>query len=361
MRELRIQKNEAGQRLDKLLKKYLKEAPGSFIYKMLRKKNILLNDKKADGTEILQLQDSVKMYFSEETFQKMRGEGAVPSKGDGNAASKTASSLSRQDIGPILHGSGFSSLQKAAAALRKQIIYEDEEVLLISKPAGWLSQMDGSHAVSANECCLAYLMETGQLSDVQLNTFKPGIANRLDRNTSGLLIFGKTLPALQALSKLLNDRTLAKYYLCVVQGTIRKAEHIQGYLYKKTSGNQVLISRERGKEAAEIHTEYEPLSWNGHYTLLRVHLITGKTHQIRAHLASCGHPLLGDEKYGQHEVNQQLYEEYQLRGQLLHAYELHFPKNPEGNVLDHLADRHFFAPLPQPFTAFLEAEKLPLS
>lgn len=359
MRELKIQKNEAGQRLDKLLKKYLKEAPGSFIYKMLRKKNILLNDKKADGTEILQIQDSVKMYFSEETFQKMRGEDSVPSNREKATTNRTDSS-SRRDIDPILRGSGFSSRQKAAEALQKQIVYEDEDILLINKPAGWLSQMDGSHVISVNECCLAYLIETGQLDEVQLNTFKPGIANRLDRNTSGLLLFGKTLPALQELSRLLNNRTLAKYYLCVVQGTIHEAEHIRGYLHKKASGNQVMITKEQQGEGVEIQTEYVPLSWNGRYTLLRVHLITGKTHQIRAHLASCGHPLLGDEKYGQHDVNQRLYEKYRLRGQLLHAYELHFPERTGSGVLNYLADRHFYASVPQIFSAFAKAEQLQL-
>lgn len=365
MREINVSTNEAGQRLDKLLRKYLKNANTSFIYKMLRKKNIVLNDKKAEGKEILNLGDSVKMYFSEETFATMTGR-AGQNSGSAEANREAVASASAQTASAGKNSaqtrrgrsSGNSSERREKRAFdvekfRKHIVYEDENLLVLNKPSGWLSQSDGSGLPSVNERCLQYLMATGALTEAQLQTFKPGIANRLDRNTSGLILFGKTLPALQALAGLLRDRTMEKYYLAIVCGDIDHAQRIDGYLAKDERTNRVEIRPQPFPDAVEIHTAYEPLKRSTDYTVLKVHLITGKTHQIRAHLRAIGHPIIGDPKYGRKDANAYYRTHGGVKSQLLHARELHFPENLAG-PLRNLAGRTITADPPKEFRPFLK-------
>ncbi|MBO5372052.1 MAG: RluA family pseudouridine synthase [Lachnospiraceae bacterium] len=313
MREFSITKNEAGQRFDKYLKKLLCNATGSFIYKMLRKKNIVLNDKKADGTEKLQLNDNVKLYFSEETYLKFTSsieESAITDK------------LPKIDI----------------KHLPFQILYEDEDILIINKPSGMLSQKAKPEDISANEYILSYLLAANVLTADELKTFRPSICNRLDRNTSGILIAGKTLIGLQTMAEKLKSRDIQKYYRCIVEGEIREAKHIKGYLRKDEASNKVVIlTQPQTKEDKWIETEYVPIQNLHHATLLEVHLITGRTHQIRAHLASIGHPIMGDLKYGAKKQNS-------IRTQLLHAYRL---------VLED--EKEILAPLPKEFKRVLKA------
>lgn len=365
MREINVSTNEAGQRLDKLLRKYLKNANTSFIYKMLRKKNIVLNDKKAEGKEILNLGDSVKMYFSEETFATMTGRtGQNSGSAEANreaVASASAQTASAGKSSAQMHrgaSSGNSSERREKRAFdveefRKHIVYEDENLLVLNKPTGWLSQSDASGLPSVNERCLQYLMATGALTEAQLQTFKPGIANRLDRNTSGLILFGKTLPALQALAGLLRDRTMEKYYLAIVCGDIDHAQRIDGYLAKDEWTNRVEIRPQPFPDATEIHTAYEPLKRSTDYTVLKVHLITGKTHQIRAHLRAIGHPIIGDPKYGRKDANAYYRTHGGVKSQLLHAWELHFPETLDG-PLRNLAGQTITAEPPKEFRPFLK-------
>lgn len=400
MREINVSTNEAGQRLDKLLRKYLKNANTSFIYKMLRKKNIVLNDKKAEGKEILNLGDSVKMYFSEETFATMTGRMGQYSESaeknretSANATAQRTSTASDQATSAgkrsaQMHLNGASAGKSNAQAyrnespagkraqmrrgassgsapergdqrafdineFRKHIVYEDENLLVLNKPSGWLSQSDGSGLPSVNELCLQYLMTTGALTEAQLQTFKPGIANRLDRNTSGLILFGKTLPALQALAGLLRDRTMEKYYLAIVCGDIDHAQRIDGYLAKDERTNRVEIRPQPFPDAVEIHTAYEPLKRSADYTVLKVHLITGKTHQIRAHLRAIGHPIIGDPKYGRKDANAYYRTHGGVKSQFLHAWELHFPETLAG-PLRNLSGQTITAEPPKEFRPFLK-------
>ena len=189
MKEIIITSREAGQRLDKYLGKYLREAPKSFIYKMLRKKNITLNGKKADGSEKVQEQDVVRLYFAEDTLNKFTG---IKEKQD----------------------------RKIWPCRKLDIIYEDEQVCLINKPAGMLSQKAKPEDVSLVEYFIGYLLQSGQITEQELARFQPSVCNRLDRNTSGIVAAGKTMAGLQELSRLFHDRTMHKYYRCLVKGQI---------------------------------------------------------------------------------------------------------------------------------------------
>lgn len=330
MRKLVVSKNEAGQKLLKLLAKYLNGAPQSFLHKMLRKKNITLNGKKADGTELLTEADEVCLFLSEETisgFQKKE----EPSVGKNN--SKTDENRGKKNQPETLTGI--------------TIIYEDEDILLLNKPVGVLSQKASPEDVSLNEWVISYLLRTGKLKKEEMQTFRPGICNRLDRNTSGLITAGKSLLGLQTLSALLKERTVHKDYFCIVRGSVKDGTSLKGYLEKDEKTNKVTVGGKQSSEGAYIETEYTPVKTNGEFTLLKVRLITGKTHQIRAHLASVGHPLLGDVKYGDTNLNQRLRKQFGLKHHLLHAAYFTFPDNMQ--KLPRLAGKTFFAPVPQQF------------
>lgn len=296
MKEIVIRSNEAGQRFDKFLAKYMKQAPKSFFYKMLRKKNIVLNGKKAAGNEILAEGDTVKLFLSDETIAKFSGkEPAGEKETDGIAV-------------PEL-----------------DIIYEDEHTLFINKPAGMLSQKARPEDVSLVEYIIGYLLKSGQISREELRTFHPSVCNRLDRNTSGIVAAGKTLAGLQQLGRMFCDRTMGKYYLCLVDGIVEQPKEIEGWLVKDSGSNQVRVSAEHTEGSAKIRTGYRPVAAACGLTLMEVHLITGKTHQIRAHLAAEGHPLIGDYKYGNRKINEKFRKKYGLTHQLLHAERLCFP------------------------------------
>ena len=317
MKEIRIGENESGQRLDKFLLKYMSRAPKSFIYKMLRKKNITLNGKKAQGNEQLRQGDAVKLFLSDDTIGK------------------------------------FSETRTAGyAETELDILYEDKHTIFINKPAGMLSQKAAAEDVSLVEHLIAYLLKTGQISEEALATFRPSVCNRLDRNTSGIVAAGKSLAALQQLSTMFRERSLKKYYLCLVHGRVTEARRISGFLSKDERTNRVRVQRagERRspqKEEARIETEYRPLRSGDGVTLLEVHLITGKTHQIRAHLAAEGHPIIGDYKYGMRSVNDSFKREYGLSTQLLHSCRLCFPECT--GALSELSGREITAPVPDLF------------
>lgn len=316
-----INANEAGQRLDKYLKKYLSLAPDSFIYKMLRKKNITLNNKKANGTEKINLGDMISFYFSDETYEKFHG---IAATGKSQAAQYVAA---------------YFQLKK-----RFSVLYEDADILLLNKSAGVLSQKAKEADMSLNEAMIGYLLQTEALQESDLNTFKPSICNRLDRNTSGIVICGKSLQGLQTMSQLLKARTLHKYYHCIVEGIMTEGSHLEGYISKDESANKVTVSHEKREATVPIITDYKPLRNNGRVTLLEVALITGKTHQIRAHLASIGHPIIGDYKYGNPKINAFYKEQFLISHQLLHAHHIEFPVLKDTCI--QLSEKKFVADTP---------------
>ena len=221
------------------------------------------------------------------------------------------------------------------------IVYEDSNVIFINKPAGMLSQKSVPSDVSLNEYLLGYLEKSGQWKQEESKAFRPSVCNRLDRNTSGLVICGKSMAGLQQMAALLKDRSLHKYYLCLVKGVMTESQHLEGYLLKDENSNQVKIFQKETEGAAHIITEYEPLYTEGETTLLKVTLVTGKSHQIRAHLSSIGHPIIGDPKYGERKVNAFFRETHGIKNQMLHAWKLTFPELAE--PLDNLSEKSFEA------------------
>ena len=322
MRELTVKAGESGQRLDKYLAKYLKEAPKSFLYKMLRKKNITLNGRKADGSEKLQAEDCVRLFLAEETLEK------------------------------------FMGTQTEAHTCSLDVIYEDDHVLFINKPVGMLSQKADKKDISLVEYLTGYLLEKGALTREDLLTFHPSVCNRLDRNTSGIVAAGKTMAGLQTLSGAFKDRSLHKYYLALAAGSVEHPSYIKGYLWKNERTNKVTVTREPKKDALPIETRMRPLSYSGtgDCTLLEVELLTGRTHQIRSHLASIGHPIIGDAKYGIREVNEAYRKKYRVTSQLLHAWRIEMPSF-EGE-LSYLSGLKLTAELPALFKKVIKGEKL---
>lgn len=336
MQVIRVTKQEAGQRLDKFLAKYLNLAPKSFFYKMLRKKNITLNGKKAAGMEKIAQGDEIKFFLSDETIDKFR------SHQIGNGLLKQSSlnkTLQNEDL--------------VGKNIDLDIIFEDDEILVINKPMGMLSQKANKDDISLVEYISEHVMSQQEQRE---NTFRPGICNRLDRNTTGLVVAGKTVNSLQYLNQLFRERTLQKYYICLVKGKVNKRADIDGYLKKDEKHNRVTITDNAQSGAVRIITAYEPVKiskWQGQeYTLLKVHLVTGKSHQIRAHLKSIGHPIVGDTKYGEKSLYHLFKKEFGVRYQLLHAWKLCL-NNPE-----YLPEKYhgmtFTAPLPEKFCEVLE-------
>jgi 23S rRNA pseudouridine955/2504/2580 synthase len=316
MRELIISKNEEGQRLNKFLLKYLSEATSSFIYKMLRKKNIVLNDKKAKGDEILALNDSVKLYLAEETIEKFKKSASVnQKKSDTKTDTKTDMKIDT--------GTKHSDIR---------VLYQNEHIMALHKPAGVLSQKAKAEDYSVNDYVIDYCIKNGITSDT---TFKPSIANRLDRNTSGIILAGISLKGSQQLSKAFRERSLEKFYYTIVQGNMNEKIHATGYIHKDFPENKSKViekskydrlNDEEKRNFSYIDTEFYPLSASKGCTMLKVKLNTGKSHQIRAQLFALGFYVLGDTKYGDKTENQKLRkklrEKYGLKHHLLHSGEL---------------------------------------
>lgn len=334
MQSYEIGTNEAGQRLDKFLHKYMPVAGTAFFYKMLRKKNITLNGKKAEGKEILSVGDKVSFFFSEETFQKFRG-----------ISEKTSETAAPTE-----------EYEKAFLTLKGiSVLYEDENVVILDKPAGILSQKAAQKDLSLNEWLTGYLLSQKQITAKELETFRPSVCNRLDRNTSGIVLCGKTLAGSQELGKLIKERQIGKFYRTFVKGQIKERKQITGTLVKDETANKVTVSS-KGEPGQEIKTAYVPLAQAGDMTYLEVELITGKTHQIRAHLASIGHPLAGDGKYGDRKWNEKLRLSFGVKWQLLHAYRLEFPVLT--GTLENLSGKVILAPLPQVFKEIIREYKV---
>lgn len=306
MKEIIIKKNDAGSRFDKYLKKLFVNASSGFIYKMLRKKNITLNGQKSEGKEILNVGDKVCVFFSDETFDKFTADQSVINK-----EYDLLASISSDNI--------------------PEIIFESEDILLVNKPKNMLSQKAKPEDISINEILLSYLIHGRMLSKEEFETFRPSVCNRLDQNTTGLLIFGKTKKGLQDMAYALKERSAHKYYYAVCSGNYNKKQTLSGYLCKNEANNTVSITDMKTDNSDYIETKISGIVYNEYNdtSLIEIELITGKTHQIRAHLASVNHPIIGDYKYGNRKINDQFKNKFQIDSQLLHAYRITIPNYGE--------------------------------
>lgn len=311
MKEYLIKPNEEGLTLHKYLQRVLPGAGSALLYKQLRKKNINLNHKKADGGERLKSGDSIQVFFSDETINKFSADEATALATDTNIVQK----ISTEKI---------------------KVLYEDTDILALDKPSGVLSQKAEKNDISLNEMMLQYLFDKNDISEASLKTVKPSVCNRLDRNTTGIVLCGKTMKGLKYLSEILKDRSVHKYYYCIVKGNVKKGASFEGYLTKSSSHNQVRISDAPVNENSQyICTEYKPVYTTEivipgdkdatKLSLLSVLLKTGRSHQIRAHLSSLGFPIIGDPKYGDIKLNKRIKRSFNVERQLLHAARVEMP------------------------------------
>lgn len=306
MRILTVNKNDAGQRLDKFLTKAVKGLPMSMMYKLIRTKKIKVNRKRTDQKYVLCVGDEIQLFIKDEFFDS-------PEK----------------DIG---------ALERIIPKL--DVVYEDENIMLLNKRPGVLVHEDSE----AGENTLimhikAYLCQKGEYDPYTEQSFAPALCNRIDRNTGGIVIAAKNAEALRVMNEKIKQDELTKSYLCLVHGVpkVRHAE-IHGYLRKDSKNNTVEVRDKEFPGSKEIITVYRVLRANGSESaLLEIDLITGRTHQIRAHMAHIGHPLIGDGKYGINRDDRAKGYKYQA----LYAYKLYFKKTNGDNVLSYLEGKTF--------------------
>ena len=295
MKKITINKNDASQRLDKFLTKYMPRLPQGMLYKGLRKNCVRVNGKHVkDGKYDLSEGDELTLYFADEFF-------------DGEAEFNAG----RSDI---------------------DVIYEDENILLINKPAGLVVHADDKGTTDTLLSRMqSYLYKKGEYDPQNEHSFSPAFCNRLDRNTSGIIIAAKNAEALRVLNEKIKTREIKKYYLAICEGITDKSGTLAAYL---TRGDKIVSVNDKATDGAkEIKTKYKTLAVRDNLSLVEVELLTGRTHQIRAQMAHIGHPLAGDRKYGAKTGKKMQ----------LASYKLRFDFSTDGGILSYMAGREFTA------------------
>ncbi|WP_099203335.1 RluA family pseudouridine synthase [Miniphocaeibacter massiliensis] len=303
MREITINENDKNQRLDRFMVKYLPKAPKSLINKYIRLKRIKVNKKRVESDYILKLNDKIQIYIYDEVLNEYK-DNKVYSYLDYNL----------------------------------DIVYEDDNIAIINKPAGVLSHAASKEDYGKNivDNFVSYLIKTKQYIPRNEKSFIPALSNRLDRNTSGLLIGCKNKDSLYQINNAIKNRKIGKYYITICKGKIED-QLIEKKITKK-SENKMEIAQLEGKDSK---TKVKTIINGERYSLVEVDLITGRTHQIRIHLNSIKHPIIGDQKYGDKTINRYFKEKYNLNYQLLHAYKLTI-SGLEGN-LEYLNGKEYFS------------------
>ena len=305
MKKISVNKNDAGNRLDKFINKCFPNIPYSLLYKYIRKKRIKVNGKKENISYRLKEGDVLELYINDELLEKSN------KSSDFKAAS--------EDI---------------------EILYEDDNIMIINKKAGLIVHPDDDIKVD----CLVnriknYLFKKGEFNPENENSFAPALVNRIDRNTSGIVIAAKNAESLRILNLKMKERELHKKYICILCGTLKKdTEILKAFLDKNSSENKVYISNKmKNKNYKTILTKYSVIDKSKKFTLAEIELLTGRTHQIRAHMAYLGYPLLGDGKYGVNKINREMGYKYQA----LCAYKLKFDFKDKDNILGYLDGKEF--------------------
>ena len=311
MRLLKIGRNDAGQRLDKFLGKAVKGLPQSLMYKFIRTKKIKVNGKRTVQNYFLEEGDEIQLYIKDEFF--------------GSPEADT-SALTR--IKPKL-----------------DIVYEDENIMLLNKRPGVLVHEDSD--ARDNTLIMhvkAYLISKGEYDPESEHSFAPALCNRIDRNTGGIVIAAKNAEALRVMNEKIRENQIDKYYLCLVHGRLaKKQDTMRAWLKKDSAANMVSVRDRKFEGSKEIITAYRVLEERGAVSLVEVELITGRTHQIRAHMAHIGHPLVGDGKYG---INREE-KRHGYKYQALYSYKLRFSEGDGENVLSYLSGKTFSIPKDQ--------------
>lgn len=306
--------NEANQRIDRFLRKYLDEFSLSDIYKLLRKKGITVNGKRTAENYRLVEGDVVEIYAAVDN--------------------ESADTVKETDI-------SFS------------VLFEDVNIIIVDKPPGLILHPDTSHRENTLvDQVLYYLYKKGEYKPAGNSTFRPSCVNRLDLNTGGIVIFAKNYPSLQSLSAMMRERLIEKRYIAVVKGNMSDEREVKAYLEKDSDNNTVSINYNGENGGKAIHTSFSPIGNSDKYSLVKVNLITGRSHQIRAQLASLGCPIVGDAKYGDYEVNRHFARYYNLRQQFLYAYEVLF-RETRGD-LKYLEGRLFRADFPPEYSRIMK-------
>lgn len=300
MIEITINENDADQRFDRFLRKYLENAPLSVIQKNIRKKNFKINDKRAKADTYVAKGDKITMYISDENFDKW---------------------VRKTDY----EGRDFNL----------DIVYEDDNILIMDKKSGMLTHSASKEDYGNNlvDNMLAYLYKTKKVN-TRDKTFTPAVVNRLDRNTAGLVIGAKNAKTLRLLNMAMRDNIIDRYYLTLVKGDIKRKFSIDTSIKKNEKRNKISSS----KDGARILTHFNPIDTNGSFSLLECELITGKTHQIRFSLAKNNTPIIGDRKYGDRSINQLVKDRLGVDNQQLLSYKLTFGKI---KGLEYLNDKSF--------------------
>ena len=300
MKEFTIKKNDAGQRLDKFLTKAVKGLPTSLMYKFIRTKKIKVNRARTEQKYVLQEGDIVQLFIKDEFFDS-------PERDDSALAS----------IKPKL-----------------TVVYEDENIILVNKRPGVLVHEDDEGKDNTLIMHIkAYLYQKGEYDPENEQSFAPALCNRIDRNTGGIVIGAKNAEALRVMNEKIKNDEISKFYYCAVHGKMpKKADTLTGFLLKDSDKNQVKIFDKQVKGSKNIITKYKVVSEKNGNSLLEIELVTGRTHQIRAHLSYIGHPLIGDGKYGVNKDDRAKGYKYQA----LYAYRLRFDFNDDSGALGYL-------------------------
>ncbi len=304
MKSFEITKNDANQRLDRFILKVCPTMPQALMYKYIRLKRIKVNGKRGEISTRLNAGDRVDAYINDEFFA--------------DAAPK------------------YDFLSSPA---RLNIVYEDENILLADKEQGLIVHPDkNEYRDTLIGRIQHYLYQKGEYDPKAENSFKPALANRIDRNTGGIVIAAKNAEALRILCEKIKNREIDKRYLAVIHGTPKqKSQTLEGYLEKNSDKNKVYLSAKKIESNFTVKTRYNTLASKNGLSLIEVELITGRTHQIRAHMASIGHPLLGDGKYGKLQNDKKM----GFDKQALYSYKLTFDFTTDGGILQYLDGKTF--------------------